>query len=116
MRSRESSGRLKKMEREKQLKEFRGGGNPGPDDRNRGSVQSARYDVGVIPSSKAQMRLFLVLTHTVLPWGLNLVNDEEEYALVVVLEDTAQGQVRYFTQIRAKLQARAQQRARARIS
>jgi hypothetical protein len=44
-----------------------------------------------------------VLTHTVLPWAVDLVSDEEEYAPVVVLEDTARGQVRYFTQIQAKL-------------
>lgn len=33
-----------------------------------------------------------------------------------VLEDTAEGEVRYYTLIQAKLQARAQQRARARTS
>jgi hypothetical protein len=108
--------RTTQTEREDQLKEFRSGGKPGPHVRDPGSVQSTRYPVSRIQATKSAMRLFVVLTHTVLPWGENLVNDEEDYAVVVVLEDTAQEEVRYFTQIQAKLQARAHQRARARTS
>jgi hypothetical protein len=101
----------KKDAREDLIKEFRPGF-PSSTARGRGSVQAARYKIDQLPGGSEALRLFVVVTQSVLSWGDALVTDDEPYALAIVIEERDRQDVRYFTQMQAKLQQRARERGR----
>lgn len=70
--------------------------------RSKGTVQAATWELQQVDSRWQDQKLFLVVTRTVPPWAQNLVNGES-YALVVVIEDRSQEQVKYYTQLSQRL-------------
>lgn len=73
--------------------------------RNNGTVQAATWDLSQVDSRWGENRLFVVVTRTVEPWAKDIF-DREPYALVVVIEDCSNQQVRYYSQVRQILRAR----------
>jgi len=71
--------------------------------RSRGTVQAATWEVKQVDSRWKDQDLFVVLTRTVPLWARDL-SAEEAYALVVVIEDRSAEQVRYYTQISQRVQ------------
>lgn len=72
--------------------------------RSKGTVQAAKWEVRQVDSRWQDQKLFVVVTRTVPPWAQNLAN-QEAYALVVVIEDRSEEQVRYYTQLSQRLRA-----------
>jgi hypothetical protein len=101
-----------KDEREDNIPEFRPP-SIGAQARDKGTVQAARYDVRQLTSKQREKRLYVVVTRTVPAWAKNW-SREEQYALVVALEDRSEHSVRYYQQINAIVQLRQQQRVRVR--
>jgi hypothetical protein len=84
----------------------------GGQQRGKGTVQSATWRFRQFNSKSVlrQKRLFVVVTRNDFPWGENHSSAEEHYALVVALRDPENEEARLYTQIRARLQARARAR------
>ncbi len=57
-------------------------------------------------------RLFVVVTRHDYPWGENLCEEEEAYALVIGLRDRKNVEARLYSQIRARLSGRLRPRAK----
>jgi hypothetical protein len=77
--------------------------------RGKGTVQATSR---VFKQTRATAsRLFVVVTRNVAPWAQGL-RDQENYALVVVMEDESDTQVRFYTQLRARLEERVRPRLR----
>jgi hypothetical protein len=100
--------RTPKKDREQMISEFRKG-MPGKTEREKGTVQVAAYDVSQVNARMRDNQLFVVITRTVPKWAKGL-NEFEPYALVVVIESREEGEVRYYTQVREMLRARARVR------
>lgn len=73
--------------------------------RNNGTVQAATWDLSQVDSRWGENKIFVVVTRTVEPWAKDIF-DREPYALVVVIEDCSNQQVRYYSQVRQMLRAR----------
>lgn len=73
--------------------------------RSKGTVQAATVTFKQFNRQWRDQKLFVVVTRKVEPWALG-VFDSEPYALVVVLSEESDQQVRYYTQIRQMLRAR----------
>ncbi|MBN1610907.1 MAG: S8 family peptidase [Polyangiaceae bacterium] len=99
--------KTKKEDRESLIKELRPP-SVGSTLRNKGTAQAACYSVKSLDAATATKKLFVVVTRDVPSWGRGLVA-KEDYAIVVALEERAEQQVRYYTQVQRLI---AQQRAR----
>lgn len=82
--------------------------------RGRGTVQAATWEIKQPQASRWRDPLFVVVTRRVPSWALGLL-DSEGYALVAVMDDSANAQAQLYAEVRAVLQARAQVRPRVRI-
>ena len=71
--------------------------------RGKGTVQSAKWELHQVDSRWQGKSLFLVVTRTVQAWAQGLL-PQEEYAVVVTIEDRSREQVRYYTQLAQRLQ------------
>lgn len=83
--------------------------------RNR-SAATVQADTWIIRSPSCrqrEQRLFVVVTRNDENWGQELTLSEEPYALVVVLRDRENAQAQLYSQIQARLRARAAVRVRA---
>jgi len=80
----------------------------------RGTVQAATWDIKQPAAARWDNPLFVVVTRRVPSWALGLL-EQEPYALVVVLDDSANEQAQLYADVRAMLQARAQVRPRVRV-
>lgn len=85
-----------------------GNANIGPTARSKGTVQA---DTWVFKQFSARSklvtdRLFIVVTRNDFPWGANLTQTTEPYALTACLRDRFNQQARLYAQIQARLQAR----------
>lgn len=96
-----------KAQREELLKEV-AHATVGATARDRGTLQAATYWFPQIDDRSRHKGLFVVVTRTVPRWAEGRV-ENERYALVVVIEDRSEVNVRYYRQIVA-----LQQRQRAR--
>ncbi len=81
---------------------------PGPNRRGGGTVQRATRDLQQVNRDHREKGYFVVVTSTVPAWAP--ADQTEPYALVVVVEDRSEAEVRLYSQIRAELQARARAR------
>ena len=90
------------------------GASIGSSKRNKGTVQSATWSYKQINANSKlkNEKLFIVITRNDHPWGANISMAEQPYSLVVCLRDRKNDEARLYSQIRAKLQARARARAR----
>ncbi len=82
---------------------------PSPKLRDRGTVQAAVWDIRQTNRRWAEKRPFLVVSRTVPRWAEGLV-PAERYACVAIVEDRSEAPVRLYTQLRARLRARARVR------
>lgn len=73
--------------------------------RSKGTVQAATVTFRQFNRNWEDQKLFIVVTRKVEPWALN-VFESEPYALVIVLSEESDQQVRYYTHIRQMLRAR----------
>ena len=101
--------KAKKEDRADLIPEFRAP-SVGSQARSRGTVQAATYEVNQLDRKSRAKKLFVVVTRQVPAWAQGLA-PEEPYALVVILEDRSQHEVRYYQQI---VQLQLQLRGRAR--
>jgi subtilisin family serine protease len=99
-----------KDEREEAMAEFRKPG-LGAQTRDKGTVQSATYEVKRLDAKAKQKQLFVVVTRLVPSWAQGW-SPQEPYALVVVLEDHSEQRVRYYQQL-VEIQQRQRVRVRA---
>ena len=84
---------------------------PGPIRRAGGTVQCASRTLRVMSDVQRQKRYFAVVTHSVPDWGQEI---QEPYALVLALEGASEEvEVKLYSQVRAELEARVRERARA---
>jgi hypothetical protein len=77
--------------------------------RDKGTVQSASYEVKQLDDAARGKQLFVVVTRIVPNWATSRVPNEP-YALAVVLEDRSEQEVRYYQQLRAQLRGRGRAR------
>jgi len=87
---------------------------PGSQLRGRGTAMAASKTIKVLPNNSPLLhgkRIFVIVTHQVEDWAKDLVQNQEQYALAVALEERVKNDVRLYTQLRARLR----QRARARV-
>lgn len=82
-------------------------------DRNAGTLQMSRWKFQQAPRDRP--RLFVVVTRQDATWSQGR-DRAEPYALAVVVDDRANIHIELYDLIRAQLQARVQQRARARAA
>ena len=101
--------RLKKDEKEDSIPEK--GFSPSPNFRSAGTVQCATREISQIDKRLQEKPYFVVVTNTVPDWSVS--EDPESYALVVVIEDLSEVEVKLYTQIQAQLEERVRARARA---
>jgi hypothetical protein len=101
--------KAKKEDRADLIPEFRTP-SVGSQVRNKGTVQAATYEVAQLDRKSRAKKLFVVVTRQVPAWAQGIAPDEP-YALVVILEDRSQHEVRYYQQI---VQLQLQLRGRAR--
>jgi hypothetical protein len=101
--------KAKKEDRAELIDEFRKP-SVGSQVRNKGTVQAATYEIAQLDRKSRAKKLFVVVTRQVPAWAQGLAPDEP-YALVVILEDRSQHEVRYYQQI---VQLQLQLRGRAR--
>jgi len=80
--------------------------------RSKGTVQNAtwRFRQFNARSKLRNQRLFVVVTRNDQPWGGELTNIEEPYALAVCFRDRENERARLFTQLRNRLQERVRAR------
>jgi len=79
---------------------------PSPRLRDGGTVQAAFWDIRQTDRRWVQKRPFLVVSRTVPRWAEGLV-PVERYAAVAIIEDRSEAPVQLYTQLRARLRARA---------
>lgn len=79
--------------------------------RGKGTVQAATWELRQVDRRWDGQSLYVVVTRTVEPWA-RTVFDRESYALVVVVEDKSEQQVRYYTQIMEQIQQVVRERVR----
>lgn len=79
--------------------------------RSTGTLQASTWIIKR-PRSK---RLFVVVTRNDFAWGEPLSSQNEPYSLVVKIADRENSEANMYTEIRALLQARQRERARARV-
>ena len=82
---------------------------PTPTVREASTVQRATHVFRQVNAGHRGRPYFVVVTNRRAPW--NAAESSEPYALVVVVEDRSEEQVRFYTQISAQLQARVRERA-----
>ncbi len=82
--------------------------------RGKGTVQAATWDIKQPQATRWRDPLFVVVTRRVPSWARGFL-EKEPYALVAVLDDSANEQARLYAEVRALLQARAQVRPRVRF-
>lgn len=82
--------------------------------RNKGTVQADAWMFKQLSktSKLRNKKLFLVVTRNDFPWGENLCDTEEEYALVVSLRDTENSEARLYSQLQAQLKSRLPMRVK----
>ncbi|WP_206922650.1 S8 family peptidase [Alicyclobacillus suci] len=73
--------------------------------RSKGTVQAATVTFQQLNGNWEEKKIFIVVTRKVEPWAANIF-DSEPYALVAVLSEESNQQVRYYTQIRQMLRTR----------
>ena len=88
-----------------------GGGSPGPERRQGGTVQAATWELQRISPEAAAKALVLVVTRVVPEWAADMA-PREKYAAVIAIEDRERVGVRLHTQMKASLRARARVRPR----
>ncbi len=86
-----------------------GNASTGADDRSRGSVQCSSFEIQVVSEALrgGTQKVFLTVTRKVAPWGTDLVDDKEKYAVVVALEDEDNAKAELYTELSVMLRARA---------
>jgi hypothetical protein len=92
-----------------------GGFRPGAQLRSRGTLMMAEARISRLTRASQLVRgkrLFVVVTRQVEEWALEAVEPAEPYALALLIEDCDRENVRFYTQLRA----RVRERARARVS
>lgn len=77
--------------------------------RSKGTVQSSTWTLKQ-PDKKS--KYFVVVTRNDHPWGEKISNEQEEYALTIVIRDREQSQPRLYTQIKSLIN----QRVKARVT
>jgi hypothetical protein len=96
--------KTKKGDREPMIKEFRSP-QPGPNVRDKGTLQVGVCDVKLLSEQDRAKKLFVVVTRVVPEWARGW-RVEEPYSLVTALEDRARQQVRYYQQLEVLLRQR----------
>lgn len=76
--------------------------------RSKGTVQADFWQFKQFncDSKLRTKKLFVIVTRNDFPWGENLCNTEENYALVVSLRDQENEKARLYSQIKTQLEAR----------
>jgi len=82
--------------------------------RGKGTVQAATWDIKLTSESRWREPLFAVVTRLVPSWALGLL-EQEPYAIVVILDDSANAEARLYAEVRGILEARVQVRPRVRF-
>jgi hypothetical protein len=85
---------------------------PSPNLRSSGTLQQASRTFLQVDSRLRERPYFVVVTNRPASWAST--TDSEPYALVVVIEDRSEQEVKLYAQIRAQLRVRAQARAQVR--
>jgi hypothetical protein len=82
--------------------------------RSTGTVQSDYWHFRQFNANSKlrNQKLFVVVTRNDFPWGENLCDSEEDYALVVSLRDRENENARLYSQIKARIEARIRPRVR----
>jgi len=87
-----------------------GGLEPGNQLRSKGTVMAVRKTLKQFSSTSPLLRgkrIFVVVTHQVPDWAIELISEEEPYALVAAIEDKEREDVKLYSQLRARLRPRA---------
>lgn len=88
------------------------GARMGSRNRGAGTVQADHWTIRRITVQRRAQRLFVVITRIDEAWGRDLTLTEEPYVLAVILRDRENAGARLYTQLQARLRARAQARVR----
>lgn len=86
---------------------------PGSQLRNKGTAMASSKKISAVNRKSPfhnGKRLFVVVTHQVEGWAVDLVNDQEPYSLAVALESRGRENVRLYSQLRTRLRQRARAR------
>ncbi len=82
--------------------------------RSKGTVQADLWEFKQFnkDSKLKEEKLFAVITRNDFPWGEQVCNQEEEYALVISFRDRENAEARLYTQIKQQLQAKVRVRGK----
>lgn len=97
----------------KNIQELPGNRSLSDTDRSKGTVQACTWSMKQISKQRKEKRLFIVATRNGPPWGTLLSAEEEAYSLVILLRDMHGKDVKLYTQIQNRIQAKVRQRVTA---
>ena len=81
-------------------------GSVGFQDRSKGTVQSCTWRIKTVSPQRRGKKLFVVVTRNDFNWSKNILEDEEPYAMVIILRDQEGENVRLYSQIQNMLRLR----------